>query len=94
MIACTQENAKDERLVMYCECCDGKFDRWDMVEPEDIACEVNKVVRERGETVEFNFCCPHCVTELVLIPLETEREKQFREKNEKLRKVLAPTTIH
>lgn len=81
---------------MLCECCEEQFDRWDMdiVESEDIACEVNTIMRDFGQIIVFNFCCPQCLTELALIPLQTEKAKKFRMKNEKLRKVFAPSTVH
>lgn len=92
-----KETKKDSRLEMFCECCESKFKRWeiDMVEPEDCVFEVNQLMKDMGkELVDFNFACPQCVTELVLTPLQTDKAKTFREKNEKLRKVLEPTTIH
>lgn len=92
------ESKKDKRLEMVCECCGEKIHRWDMeiVEPEDCVFEANQLMKDFGnpEMVEYNFACPACVTELCLIPLQTDRAKLFRDRNEKLRKVLAPTPIH
>lgn len=87
---------KDKRLELWCECCGEKIHRWDidMVEPESCVFEVNKELQDRGELVEFNFACPVCVTELALVPLQTDRAKLFRDRNQKLREVLAPTPVH
>lgn len=91
-----KESPKKNSLVMWCECCEKPFKRWyiDIVEPEDIACEVNVLIREKGEQVESNFCCAQCCTELVLKPLQTEAAKKFRRVNEQLRMEFEPTVIN
>lgn len=97
MTTTTEKSSRDNKLVMFCECCEKKYDRWviEMVEPEDVVFEVNALLKDHtGEGPTFNFACPHCVTELALIPLQTDRAKKFRRINEKLRKVYSPTTIH
>ncbi len=87
---------KDKRLKLWCECCGEQFDRWliDMVEPENCVFEINGVLDDLGEAVEFNFACPECVTELALVPVKNDRANLFRERNEKLRIALAPTSVH
>lgn len=87
---------KHDKTVMFCECCEKPFKRWDldMVEPEDSVFDVNKLLKDRGEIVESNFACPECVTELVLQPLQTEEAKKFRRINEGLRQELEPQIVN
>jgi hypothetical protein len=93
---CRKELSNLNATMMFCECCENKFKRWDIdiVEPEDVVFEINKVLKDRGHSVEFNFACPECVTDLALEPVQSEHAKKFRERNEKLRKELAPQIIH
>lgn len=91
-----REKVKADPSIMWCECCEKPFKRWDidMVVPEPVVFDVTKLLMDRGETVEFNFACPQCVTELCLEPLQTEQAKKFRRSNQKLREQLEPQMIN
>lgn len=82
-----QKKEKKNRLEMWCECCEGKFDRWDidMVQPtEDFWLNDG----------EFSFACPKCVTEKNLLPLQTKDAQNFRYRNEILRREFSPIPCH
>lgn len=86
------KTSKPDKTMMWCECCEQKVKRWDieMVEPDPILFAVNQL----DPTIQFNFACPTCVTELPLVPMQTEQAKEFRARNQAWRDAVQPQILN
>ncbi|WP_410896380.1 hypothetical protein [Neobacillus sp. 204] len=91
-----KEGSRPNSLLMFCECCETQWDRWDIdvVEPDEKVFGVNKLLKDFDEEeAAFNFACPVCVTRYNLKPVQTEQANKFRYRNEKLKEVVLGVMI-